>query len=72
MARSSQPDSASSQFFIVQTDSEFLDGDYAAFGKVTEGMDIVDQICKDATPTDSNGTIPAKEQPVIQTITILD
>ena len=41
MARSSDPDSASSQFFIVQSDSTFLDGDYAAFGKVTEGMDTV-------------------------------
>ena len=45
MARSSDPDSASSQFFIVQSDSTFLDGDYAAFGHVTEGMDVVDQIC---------------------------
>ena len=72
MARSSDPDSASSQFFIVQTDSTFLDGDYAAFGEVTEGMDIVDAICKDANPTDDNGTIPAEEQPVIETIKVLD
>ena len=72
MARSSDPNSASSQFFIVQTDSTFLDGDYAAFGKVTEGMDVVDAICKDAKPTDDNGTIPAEEQPVITGISILD
>lgn len=72
MARSSDPDSASSQFFIVQSDSTFLDGDYAAFGEVTEGMDIVDAICKDANPTDDNGTIPAEEQPVIETIKVLD
>lgn len=72
MARSSQPDSASSQFFIVQTDSTFLDGDYAAFGKVTEGMEIVDAICKDAKPTDNNGTITAEEQPVITSVTIVD
>lgn len=72
MARSSQPDSASSQFFIVQTDSTFLDGDYAAFGMVTEGMDIVDAICKDANPIDNNGTITAEEQPVITSITIID
>ena len=72
MARSSDPNSASSQFFIVQTDSTFLDGDYAAFGKVTEGMDVVDSICKDAKPTDDNGTIPAEEQPVITGISILD
>lgn len=72
MARSSDPDSASSQFFIVQTDSTFLDGDYAAFGHVTDGMDIVDQICKDAKPTDDNGTIKAEEQPVIESIQIKD
>ena len=72
MARSSDPDSASSQFFIVQSDSTFLDGDYAAFGKVTDGMDIVDEICKNAKPTDNNGTIKADEQPVIETIKITD
>lgn len=72
MARSSDPDSASSQFFIVQTDSTFLDGQYAGFGEVTEGMDIVDAICKDVTPTDDNGTVPAEDQPVIETVTIVD
>ena len=44
MARTSDPNSASCQFFIVHEDSEFLDGDYAAFGKVIEGMDVVDEI----------------------------
>jgi peptidyl-prolyl cis-trans isomerase B (cyclophilin B) len=44
MARSSDPDSASSQFFITNADSVFLDGDYAAFGHVTECMDVVDKI----------------------------
>lgn len=72
MARSTDPDSASSQFFIVQSDSTFLDGDYTAFGKVTEGMDIVDEICKNANPTDDNGTIKADEQPVIDSIQITD
>lgn len=72
MARSSDPDSASSQFFIVQSDSTFLDGDYAAFGTVTDGMDIVDEICKNAEPTDANGTIKADEQPVIESIKITD
>ena len=72
MARATDPDSGSSQFFIVQTDSTFLDGDYAGFGHVTEGMDIVDKICEDAKPTDNNGTIPADEQPVIETIKITD
>ena len=44
MARSSSPNSAGSQFFIMHADGEFLDGQYAAFGKVLEGMDVVDQI----------------------------
>ena len=72
MARSSDPDSASSQFFIVQSDSTYLDGQYAAFGHVTEGMDIVDKICKDAEPTDNNGTISAEKQPVMTSVTITD
>lgn len=70
MARSSDPDSASSQFFIVHQDSTFLDGQYAAFGVVTDGMDVVDKIAEDAKPTDSNGTITASEQPVINSITL--
>ena len=72
MARSTDPDSASSQFFIVQSDSTYLDGDYAAFGHVTSGMDIVDQICKDAKPTDGNGTIAKDQQPVIESIRMVD
>ena len=72
MARASDPDSGSSQFFIVQADSAFLDGEYAAFGHVTEGMDIVDKICKEAQPVDNNGSIPADQQPVIESITITD
>ena len=70
MARASDPDSASSQFFLCQADSTFLDGNYAAFGHVTEGMDVVDAICADAQPTDDNGTIPPEAQPVITSITI--
>ena len=70
MARSNDPDSASSQFFIVHEDSTFLDGNYACFGYVTEGMDVVDAICEDAKPTDDNGTIPKDEQPVIKSIKI--
>lgn len=72
MARAQDPDSASSQFFIVQEDSEFLDGQYAAFGHVTEGMEFVDIIAKEAKPVDDNGTIPKEEQPVIETIKIID
>ena len=70
MARSSDPNSGSSQFFIVQTDSTFLDGEYAAFGTVIDGMDIVDAISEDAHPVDDNGTIIPEEQPVIESITI--
>ena len=72
MARSMMPNSASSQFFIVVADSPFLDGDYAAFGRVTEGQDIVDKIAADAQPIDDNGTIPKGAQPVIETIRIVD
>lgn len=71
MARGKNKNSASSQFFIVQSDSTFLDGKYAAFGKVTEGMGIVDNICKDAKPTDDNGTIKKEEQPIIESIKII-
>ena len=72
MARAQDMDSASSQFFICHADSTFLDGQYACFGYVTSGMDIVDQICKDAQPTDGNGTIPAAEQPVITAVRVID
>lgn len=44
MARSQHPDSASSQFFICHEDATFLDGNYAAFGKVTKGIEVVDEI----------------------------
>ena len=73
MARGSYSmDSASSQFFIVHEDSEFLDGDYAAFGHVTSGMDVVDKICKDAKPIDNNGTILKDDQPKIKKISVID
>ena len=49
MARTSFPNSASSQFFIMHKDAPHLDGKYAAFGKVTEGMDVVDRIAKTKT-----------------------
>ena len=62
--------SASSQFFIVHEDSAHLDGNYAAFGHVTDGMEVIDKICMDAAPTDNNGTIPASQQPVIESIVI--
>ena len=71
MARAKDMDSASSQFFIVHKDSTFLDGNYAAFGKVTKGMDVVDKIAQDANPTDNNGTIEKENQPIIESITII-
>ena len=69
MARSSENDSASSQFFIVHEDSTYLDGDYAVFGYVYEGMDIVDAICANTPVTDSNGTVESANQPIIESIT---
>ena len=72
MARSSDPDSASSQFFIVHQDSTYLDGQYAAFGHVTDGMDVVDAICADTPVQDGNGTVAADNQPVITSITFSD
>ena len=64
--------SGSSQFFICHADSLFLDGNYAAFGRVTDGMNIVDKICTESAPIDNNGTIPAEKQPVIETIKIIE
>ena len=72
MARAQDMDSASSQFFICHADSTFLDGQYACFGYVTDGMDVVDDVCEAAQPTDGNGTIPADQQPVITAIRITD
>ena len=70
MARSQANDSASSQFFIVQSDSTFLDGSYAGFGHVTSGMEIVDKICKDTKTEDDHGTVKKENQPVIESIKI--
>ena len=72
MARSGKPDSASSQFFIVLGNASHLDGNYAAFGHVTEGIEVVKKIAADAKPTDMNGTIPKDQQPVIEKIVITD
>lgn len=73
MARNRESmDSASSQFFIVHQDSPHLNGSYACFGYVTDGMDVVDAICADAKPIDGNGTISADQQPVITEVRVLD
>ena len=70
MARSKAYDSASSQFFIMHADAPHLDGGYAAFGRVTEGMDVVDAICAAAKPMDNNGSIAKENQPVITSVTV--
>lgn len=70
MAREEDYDSASSQFFIVQEDSTYLDGSYAAFGYVVSGMEVVDRICDAARPMDVSGNLAAADQPVIDSITI--
>lgn len=72
MARSEAYDSASSQFFIVHEDSEFLDGEYAAFGYVTDGIEIVDEICEDVQPDGGNGMVFPENQPVIKSIKVID
>lgn len=66
MARSMHPDSAGSQFFVMHKDSPHLDGAYAAFGKVTEGMDIVNKIAE--TPTDYSDR-PLEDQ-VLKAVTV--
>ena len=71
MARTSLPNSASSQFFIMHEKAEHLDGAYAGFGKVTSGMEIVDAICTQAEPIDSNGSIPVSARPIISSIRVV-
>ena len=68
MARSRDKNSASSQFFIMHADAPHLDGQYAAFGRVISGMEVVDAICKNTPVLDGNGTVAAKNQPVIESI----
>ncbi len=72
MARSSAYDSASSQFFIMHKTSTHLDGQYAAFGHVTSGMDIVDDLAENTPVSDSNGTVEKANQPVIESIKVID
>ncbi len=72
MARSSAYDSASSQFFIMHKTSTHLDGQYAAFGHVTSGMDIVDDLAENTPVSDSDGTVLKANQPVIESIKVID
>ena len=71
MARSGDPDSAGSQFFIVHRDSSHLNGGYAAFGRVVSGLDVVDSLA-DTPVLDGNGTVSSENMPVIRSITIDD
>ena len=72
MARSSAPDSASSQFFIMHQAAPHLDGSYAAFGCVLEGMDVVDAICANTPVTDGNGTVAKANQPKIVSVKVTE
>ena len=71
MARSTDYNSASSQFFIVHKTNKELDGQYAAFGHVIKGMNVVDEIAEMAEPTDNDGTIEKNLQPVIKSIRVV-
>ena len=72
MARlGNDPDSATSQFFIVHQDYTDLDGYYAAFGRVVSGMNVVDAICNNVPVQDDNGTVLSSDQPVITVITMI-
>jgi len=69
MARSNDYNSASSQFFIVHKTSTYLDGEYAAFGHVTEGMEIIDRICEEVKVVEnSDGMVLKENQPIIESI----
>lgn len=72
MARSEKYDSASSQFFICHKDSPHLNGQYAAFGTVTKGIEVVDKIATQAKTVDNNGTVLAADQPVIEKIEVIE
>ncbi len=76
MARSKNYDSASSQFFIVQVTNDAikqtLDGNYAAFGKVIKGIEIVDKIAENTQVVDDSGTVKREHQPIIEKIVIKD
>ncbi len=73
MARSMDPDSASSQFFICYDDCDFLDGSYAAFGKVSDGMETVDSFLDVQRSYNSMGELAVPTEPIIiKSMTILD
>lgn len=65
MARSGDPNSASSQFFICYGDATFLDGQYAAFGRVVEGMEVVDSFLEAERVMGNDGAISRPVEPII-------
>ena len=71
MARAEDKDSASSEFFIMHEEAPHLDGEYAAFGRVTSGMEVVDKICAEV-PQGYNGAVSLFNRPVILSITVRD
>ena len=74
MARSQDPNSASSQFFICHADATFLDGEYSAFGKVVEGMDVIDAVAEvkcSYNPVDRSNTTPV-DPPVIEYVKVVE
>ena len=66
------PNSASSQFFIVHQDSTFLDGDYAAFGRVVEGMDVVDRIATTVPAEPGSGAVDPANHPRMTRVSVVD
>ena len=72
MARANDYNSASSQFFIMHKDTPSIDGKYAAFGRVTKGIEIVDEICSNTQVEDSNGTTLKENRPIITRIYVVE
>ena len=72
MARATNYNSGSSQFFIMHKDTLSLDGQYAAFGHVTSGMEIVDEIATKTPTEDSNGTVLEENRPIIETVKVIN
>jgi peptidyl-prolyl cis-trans isomerase B (cyclophilin B) len=70
MARSNDKNSASSQFFIVHQDNDQLDGKYAVFGYVINGIEVVDDICATVEPMNNNGVVAPEDKPIINSIKI--
>ena len=72
MARAMDPNSGGSQFFIMHELSPHLDGQYAAFGKVVQGIDIVDDIAEDTPVLDRNGSVRKSDQPKIKKMSVVE